>query len=194
VTFDESQRYQQDISFESITEELIQPLELKSLEGIEDEADVEPPIRPPDLGSDLPTPSPELSLDSHNDTIVVDSGHGIEHGLGTLRLSPESTPEPRVETRQEYLTPTAADSSTRLQTRSSRRKDLQEIHTVSLKNLHFNSAYHVAFATGINHQRARIHRSQLRLSLLIGPQKHAVFLKQLNIVDIFRLLSEINNA
>ena len=77
VTFDESQRYQQDIPFENITEELIQPLELKSLEGIEDEADVEPPIRPPDLGSDLATPSPELSLDSHNDTIVVDSGHGI---------------------------------------------------------------------------------------------------------------------
>lgn len=64
MTFDESQCYQQDISFENITEELIQPLELKSLEGIEDEADIEPPIQPPDQGSDVPAPSPELSLDS----------------------------------------------------------------------------------------------------------------------------------
>jgi hypothetical protein len=150
VTFDESQRYQQEISFENITEELIQrlPVELKSLEGIEGEADVEPLIQTPDLGSDLPTP-PELSLDSTGDMIIVDSGHGIEHSLGILRLSPEATPEPE------------KDSGTSMQTRSSKRKDLQEIYAISLKNLHFNSAYYVAFATGINHHRARMHRTQL---------------------------------
>jgi hypothetical protein len=32
------------------------------------------------------------------------------------------------------------------------------------------------------------------LTKALGPQKHAAFLKQLNIVDISRLLSEINNA
>ena len=33
-----------------------------------------------------------------------------------------------------------------------------------------------------------------RLTKALGPQKHAASLKQLNIVDISRLLSEINNA
>ena len=41
------------------------------------------------------------------------------------------------------------------------RSQLHEAHAVSLANLHYNSAYYVAFATGIKHQQRRLHRTEL---------------------------------
>jgi len=84
VTFDETKRYQPDDTFDLVTEERVQPLEIKSLEGIEDEANVELPMRTLDLGADGPTrPPPERSINTPNDTIIVDSGAGIDHSINT---------------------------------------------------------------------------------------------------------------
>jgi len=65
------------------------PLEIKSLEGIEDEANIELLIRTLDLGT------PERSIDVPNNTIIIDSRAGIDHGTNTQLLSPEITPEPK---------------------------------------------------------------------------------------------------
>src|SRR5437667_3884525 len=101
VTFDETKRYQPDDNFDLVTEERVQPLEIKSLEGIEDKANVELPMRTLDLGADGPTgPPPERSIDTPNDTIIVDSGAGIDHGINTQLPSPEATPEATPEPQQ----------------------------------------------------------------------------------------------
>ena len=44
---------------------------------------------------------------------------------------------------------------------SNRRSQLREAHAATLATLHYNSAYHVAFATGITHQQRRLHRTEL---------------------------------
>src|SRR6266536_6395129 len=84
VTFDKTKKYQPDDTFDLVTEERVQPLEIKSLEGIEDEANVELPMRTLDLGADRPTrPPPERLIDTLNDIIIVDSRAGIDHGINT---------------------------------------------------------------------------------------------------------------
>ncbi len=75
----------------------MQPLEIKSLEGIEDEANVELLMQTLDLGADGPTrPLLERLIDTPNNTIIVDSRAGIDHGINTQLLSLEMTPEPEL--------------------------------------------------------------------------------------------------
>ena len=185
VTFDESKRYQPSDTFDLVTEERVQPLEITSLE-IEDEANIELPIRTPDLGTDAPLP--ERSIDAPNDTIIVDSGTGTDHGINTQLLSPEITPEPepRPPRAREPSPPhsTSNESDTAggmdksggkgipttgmskgmdedLILPTNRRGRLREAHAATLATLHYDSAYHVAFATGITHQQRRLHRTEL---------------------------------
>jgi Reverse transcriptase (RNA-dependent DNA polymerase) len=83
VTFDETIKYRDSDTFPDVTEELVRSIELQTLE----EREVE-------VKSKMPEASPERSIDVLNDTIIVDSGKGIEHGT-TLQLpSPSATPEP----------------------------------------------------------------------------------------------------
>jgi hypothetical protein len=177
VTFDETKRYQPSDTFDLVTEERVQPLEIKSLEGIESEADIELPGQTLDLGAPT-TPPPERSIDAQDDTIIVDSGAGIGHGVNLQLPSPEITPEPEPQPTRKPPTdsnitgsasgakgvPTtglAKGMDTDLILQKGRRSQLSEAHAVSLANLHYNSAYHVAFATGIKHQQRRLHRTEL---------------------------------
>ena len=81
VTFDDSKRFQQDEDFSDVTEQVVRPLELQL-----DEDEAEPLIQ-------LPSVSAERSIDATNDTIIVDSGRGIEHGTSLLP-TPQQSPEP----------------------------------------------------------------------------------------------------
>ena len=183
VTFDETKRYRAGDTFELVTEERVRAIEIKSLEGIEDEANIKLPSRTLDLGAGAPTkPLPERSIDAPNDTIIVDSGAGVDHGINTQLLSPEITPEPEPEPQQSRarepgLPPsTSTDKSDGkgilttglakgmdedLILPTNRRSKLREAHVATLATLHYNSAYHVAFATGIAYQQRRLHRTEL---------------------------------
>ena len=83
VTFNKTKRYQPSDTFNLVTKERVRPVEIKSLEGIKDE-DIELPRRTLDLGTSAPTtPPPERSIDAPNDTIIVNSGTSINHGINT---------------------------------------------------------------------------------------------------------------
>lgn len=100
VTFDGTKRYQPVNAFEQVTGELVRPLKIKSLEGIEDEANAELPNRIPDLGAN--TLTAERSLDEPNDTIIVDSGAVIDEPSSIQVLCHLSRP-PRISLPQIFL-------------------------------------------------------------------------------------------
>ena len=73
----------------------MQPLEIRSLEGIKDEANIKLLERTLNLGTSAPTtPPPERSINAPDDTIIVDSGTSISHSVNLQLLSPEITLEP----------------------------------------------------------------------------------------------------
>jgi hypothetical protein len=95
VTFNKTKRYQPSDTFDLVTKERVQPLEIKSLEGIEDKANIKLPTQTLNLGTGVPTkPPPEQLINTLDDTIIVDSRAGINHGCNLQLLLPEITPEP----------------------------------------------------------------------------------------------------
>jgi hypothetical protein len=68
-------------------------VEIKSLEGIENKANIKLLRRTLDLGTSIPLP--EQSIDMLNDIIIVDSGAGIDYSINTQLLSLEITPKPK---------------------------------------------------------------------------------------------------
>jgi hypothetical protein len=167
VTFDETRRYQSTDTFELVSEAHVRSLEIRSLD-VEDEADVEIPARALDCRAD--PPSAERSLDAPQDTIIVDSGEGIDHGVGVQLPTPGITPEPEAphrvlenqpDKRRIATTGIAKNMDEDLILPTNRRSQTREAHAVSLANLHYNSAYYTAFATGITHQHRRLHRTEL---------------------------------
>ena len=121
----------------------------------------------------------ERLIDAPNDTIIVDSGAGIDHGINTQLLSPEITPEPEPlylrarEPSSPLSTPTdlnttrtdldKSDSSKIPTTRPNKgidknlilptncRRQIREAYTATLTTLYYNSIYYIAFATRTKH-------------------------------------------
>lgn len=164
VTFDESQRYShQDILEDVVIEKVVRPIELIVKED-----------------DDIATYHYERSIDAPNDTIVVDTRdesattQSATEATTTQLIStnqsttdqlptPETTPQPET-------TPSTRSNTSGLdegavidwERRSIRRRDVREAHTNTMSHLHYHSAYHNEFAYGIQHDRPRIHRSELQ--------------------------------
>ena len=155
VTFDESRRFTAHEEFEHVTEQLVTPLELYTLEMDESEEPI--PILQPY----------EQTIDSLGDTIVVDNGEPAveptddpaeapELGIPT----PDVTPEPdalRASFANLDLTRPAGEIKT-----TSKRAEKRQSYAHAVDHLHYHSAYHTSFLDGTSHQHARIHRTDLQ--------------------------------
>ena len=79
VMFNETKRYKPSDVFNQVTKERIQPLEIKSLEGIEDEASIKLLTRTLNIRTD--ESSAEHLLDASYNTIIINSSNGINHSI-----------------------------------------------------------------------------------------------------------------
>ena len=95
IIFNETKRYKLSDVFDQVTKEHVQPLKIKSLEGIEDEASIKLPTQTLNIGTN--ESSAEYLLDVPYDTIIIDSRDRINHSINLQLLSPEITPEPKAE-------------------------------------------------------------------------------------------------
>lgn len=149
VTFDEACRYTPNEDFTDVTERLITPLELFSLDTLEDPE------------ADQPTQALlpyERSIDAPGDTIVADHGIDTESPVEPVigLPTPDLTPEPEA---------TRAAAVTHLDPRqiglNPKRADQREAYAAALESLHYKSVYHTAFLDGASFKHAKLHRSDL---------------------------------
>ena len=77
--FNETKRYKPSNVFDQVTKEYVQPLEIKSLEGIKDEASIELLTRTLNIRTN--ESSAEYLLDGPNDIIIINSRDEINYSI-----------------------------------------------------------------------------------------------------------------
>jgi hypothetical protein len=186
VTFDETRRYEPNDDFTDVTEAAIELVRVPGIDDIIDESSPLPSLLPQIEETTIDEPYDTIIVDKGQGTshgtnlqLATPEDQGTSHRTNLQLATPELTPEPETAPKshpEPVNTATDKNPSTVptvgvskgmdesliiSESRRSQRAPRQQAHAVVIENLHYDLAYHSAFAAGTEHHHRRLHRTEL---------------------------------